>query len=79
MEREQILIDLTKILEDVLETQNINLMETTKAADISGWDSLAHINLIEEIENYYNIKFSLGEIVTIKNVGDLITLIKQKI
>jgi acyl carrier protein len=46
---------------------------------VDDWDSLAHINLVTSIEKRYKIKFALGELQELKDVGDMIDLINLKI
>ena len=48
------------------------------ANDIDGWDSLAHVNLIVAIEAKFNIRFSQKELLTFRNVGDLLSSIRAK-
>ena len=48
------------------------------AQDIENWDSLHHIQLISELERAFGIKFKLREVLSMKNVGDLIDLIHIK-
>ena len=50
----------------------------TKAPEVDGWDSLTHINLVVAIERRYHIKFALGELQELKNVGDMADLIVSK-
>jgi acyl carrier protein len=45
------------------------------AAEVSEWDSLAHISLIIAVEETFNVKFRTGEVEGTKNVGDLANLI----
>jgi len=49
------------------------------ARTVQDWDSLAHVNLVVAIQTFYKIKFVLGELQTLKNVGDMIDLIKGKL
>ena len=49
-----------------------------QAHDFEGWDSLAHIGIIISLEEEFNLKFSIGEITSLKNIGELIDLIKKK-
>lgn len=79
MEREQILAEFQSILRDVLEDDSIVISEETSAKDIAGWDSLSHINVIEVTEKRFDIKFTVGEIVVLKNVADMINLITEKL
>ena len=43
------------------------------------WDSLTHVNLITAIEKRYKIRFALGELQDLKNVGDMIDLMEEKL
>lgn len=70
---------LEKIFRDVFEDEDIILTESTTADDIEDWDSLTHIQLIEEIEQEFKIKFTLQEITGLKNVGEFITLVERKL
>lgn len=58
---------------------SIEISESTTTEDVEGWDSLTHLELINEIENYFNIQFSLSEIIEFKNVGELIECIVNKL
>ena len=78
MTEEDIYNQLNGIFEDVLEIENVNLIASTTADDVEGWDSLAHISLITSIERHFKIKFTMNEIVNLHNVGDLVNLITQK-
>ncbi len=79
MEKEQIIKELEQIFKTVLEEDNITLTENMETSDIQGWDSLAHISIIEEIEKHFNINITVGEIVVLKTVNDIIKLIQSKI
>ena len=48
-------------------------------ADIDGWDSLEHINLIAAVEQEFGVKFTMGQVVTMKNVGEMARLIEEKL
>jgi acyl carrier protein len=48
------------------------------ADDVDGWDSLSHVNLNLAIEYGFNIRFSQKEILSFKNVGDLLKCIERK-
>ena len=53
--------------------------ENTTANDIEDWDSLEHINLMAAVESEFGIKFSMGQVVTMKNVGEMADIILQKL
>jgi len=61
---------------------NMNTLEIKRemtANDIDKWDSLTHMLLISEIEDTFEIRFKLKELNRMKNVGDMIDLISEKL
>lgn len=70
---------LTIIFRDVLDNESIVLARETTAADIDAWDSLAQISLLVAIEKDFRIHFSLPEVESLRNVGDMMDLIVKKI
>ena len=78
MELNEIYVALTDIFSDVFDNPTIVLTATTSAADIPGWDSMTHINLVVAAEQYFKIKFKIAEIDRLKNVGDLAGLISER-
>ena len=39
--------------------------------NIKNWDSFNGLVLVDEIENYFNVKFSLEEIIDVKTISDI--------
>jgi acyl carrier protein len=70
---------LTPIFHQVFEDDSIVLKREITADDIDGWDSLSHINLVLAIEMAFKIRFALGELQALKNVGDMVDLIERKL
>lgn len=70
---------LNEIFCEVFDDDDIRISEETTANDVDGWDSLSHVNLIVTIESKFNIRFSQKELLTFKNVGDLLAAIRGKL
>ncbi len=79
MEKEEIYTRLNKVFREVFDDESINVTENTTAKDIPDWDSLEHINLIVAVEEEFNIKFNMGEVTTMKNVGEMANIIASRI
>ena len=79
MEKEQIIKELEQIFKSVLEEDDLTISEDMETSDIQGWDSLAHINIIEEKEENFHIHIAVGEIVVLQTIGDMVKLIQSKI
>ena len=78
MAREEILSQVSKILSDVLDVEDLIITEKTHASDVNEWDSLNHIQLIVAIEKHFKIRFTSREIQSWSNVGEMIDSIEQK-
>ncbi len=78
MEEQQIYDRLTEIFVDVFDEDSIKVTPELSAKDVDGWDSLTHIRLILTVEKVFKIKFSTVEIGKLKNVGELVALIKAR-
>jgi acyl carrier protein len=79
MDSDTLLAQLQVIFRDVLDQPELVLTRESNARTVEDWDSLAHINLVTAIQKTYKIKFALGELQNLKNVGDMIDLIEQKL
>lgn len=79
MSREEVFEKLNEVFRDVFDDESITVNDTTTADDIEDWDSLEHINLMAAVESEFGIKFSMGQVVTMKNVGEMADIILQKL
>lgn len=70
---------LKKTILRELKIEDFEFKKDTAASDVPGWDSLNHINVILAIEKEYNIRFKNIEILRLKNVFELQTLVDSKI
>jgi acyl carrier protein len=78
MTEAEILHTLTGIFCDIFDLPSIVLTPEMTAEDVPDWDSVNHITLVVETERVFGIKFRTTEIEDLKNVGDLVQLIKAK-
>ncbi len=79
MSREEVFATLNEVFQDVFDDTSITVKEETTSEDIDGWDSLEHINLIAAVEQEFGMKFSMGQVVTMKNVGEMADIILSQI
>lgn len=79
MSREEILVKVNEIFADAFDRDDLEITEATVASDVAGWDSLMQMNIIEMVEDEFEIRFEMNEIVGLKNVGDMITAIAAHI
>jgi acyl carrier protein len=78
MEKNEILARLTPIFRDVFNDDALIVSEGMTAADVPTWDSLSNINMIIAVEKSFGVKFSIKDVRSLKNVGELMALIGKK-
>jgi len=71
--------EITPVFREVFDDDSINLTRSMTADDVEEWDSLTHMNLVIALELKFKIKFALGELQTLKNVGEMVDLINRKL
>ena len=79
MSRDEVFVKLNEVFQDVFDDEGITVTETTTADDIEEWDSLEHINLLTTVEQVFGMKFSMGQVVSMKNVGEMVDIILAQI
>jgi len=79
MTREEIFIGVRDIFRDIFDEDDLVIQDATTSDDIEDWDSLNHINLVSAIEKEFSIRFALGELSTLKDVGAMVDLMVEKL
>lgn len=79
MSREEIYERLNEVFQDVFGDDDITVNDNTTSADVDGWDSLRHITLLAAIEDEFDIEFSMGATVKMKNVGEMVDYIEDEV
>lgn len=79
MTREKIYDKLNRVFQDVFDNETLELEDNTTADDIEDWDSLTHIDLVVAVEKEFGIKFSMGEVRKLQNVGEMVDIILKRI
>ena len=79
METAQIYARLTQVFHDVFQDDSLVLAPDMTADEVADWDSMSHIRLVISVARAFAVKFSAADIGTLKNVGDLVGLIRAKL
>ena len=78
MSREQVFEILNEIFRNNFDDDSIDLKDDTSSSDIEDWDSLEQINLVVVIQDRFNVKFNIDEVNAMKNVGEMVDFIIEK-
>ena len=77
MTREEVYVRLNEVFQEVFDDEDIEVRDETTSDDIEDWDSLEHINLVAAIEQEFDIKFTMAQVVGMKNVGEMVDIILE--
>lgn len=75
---QQVETRLTRVFQAVFDDDSLQLRPEMTAGDVENWDSLTHIDLITAVEREFRVKLTTSEVMSLKNVGDLMSLIQKK-
>ncbi len=75
---EKIYNTLNEIFQDIFDDEDIVVTPETNSDSIEDWDSLEHINLVVAIEKAFGLKFSMDEVTGMKDVGEMVEIIKAR-
>jgi acyl carrier protein len=75
---DEVLAQLQPIFEEALDEPGIAVTRESNATNTPHWDSLAYISIIEMVSHHFNVRFTLGELQDLKDVGDLVDLVVAK-
>lgn len=78
MSREEIFEKLNVIFRNNFDDDGITLCDVTSSGDIEDWDSLEQINLVVAIQDEFKVKFNIDEVNAMKNVGEMVDFILEK-
>jgi acyl carrier protein len=79
MQADPIQQKIQTVFRDVLGIESLEIRSEMTSDDFIEWDSMAHIRLIIEIEKAFNVNITTAEIAQFDNVGQLISLIQNKL
>jgi acyl carrier protein len=65
------------VFADVFDDPGFQLHDDMTAANVAGWDSLNHINLVVGIESEFDVQFDAEEVAALSRVGDLFDLLAR--
>jgi len=68
---------LLQIIRDTFEDPTIEIRRETTAADVAGWDSVAHVQLVIAVEERFGIRLTTGEAAGLANVGELADYVER--
>ena len=76
---EELVSRVETVVRNVLNLPSLTLTRELSAADVKGWDSLKHVELIVSIEVEFGIRFKTAEVGALNNVGDLLDKVAAKV
>ena len=72
-----VLTRLQPIFREVLDNPTLVVTSDDSGHTVDGWDSLAHVSLIAAVEEEFGVRFALGELEDLRNIGDMVRLLSR--
>jgi len=62
---------LYKIISEVMSVPASKITDQSGPENIENWDSFHGLVLVDKLENEFNVKFTLDEVIDVKKVADI--------
>lgn len=72
------MIQLNELIASVINVPAAGLSPQSGPENVLEWDSLAHVGIIAAVEQSYRLQFTMPEILAIKTIADLRTLLEKR-
>ena len=69
--------EVYSILAKVFSISESEINDESGPENIESWDSFNGLVLVDELENYFKVKFTISEITDVKNVSDIKKYLKN--
>lgn len=69
---------LEEVFRMVFDDDSLVLGDEVTSADVPGWDSLAHVNLMFSIEQEFGVQFAGNQFSEFENVGELRRFLERR-
>jgi len=79
MSRQEILDNVAEVIRGIFDDESLEITDETTAADVEDWDSLEQINILVACERRFKVKFSVGDVEGLRNVGELVDLVASRL
>jgi len=63
--------ELYRIISNVFSISESDINDKSGPENIEAWDSFNGLVLVDELENHFNVKFTISEIIDVKTVSDI--------
>jgi len=77
MTRNEIFDELTSIAKEVFANSELILTEQSNASTVDNWTSLTFMQFLTEIENKFNVKFKMLEMLKFHNIGAIVDTLQE--
>lgn len=77
MDRKDVLERIAPIAREVFEKPDLELSDTLDATQVDTWTSYAFMQLLGKVEEEFGFKFTMMELIKIRNIGTLVDVVMQ--
>jgi len=78
MEQSEVLGRMQRVFDNVF-LDEVTVTPELSAKDVEEWDSLIHVSLVLAVEKEFGVRFRVGEVESVKNLGEWANLIAGRI
>lgn len=69
---------LAAVIAEVLKVAESSITDDASPETLRRWDSLSHLDLMTAVEDTFRVRFTTGEMMQARTVGDIRRLLREK-
>lgn len=69
---------IIEIIAGILKVDAAQVTPESGVGDIPSWDSLAQLNILQSVQDEFDVEFEPEEMMDIENVGDIVKTVEAK-
>lgn len=77
MTKFEIIDNLTPIIREAFQNENMVISDELSAENVETWTSLSFMQLLTRIEDVFGFKFKMMEIIQLKTMGDIVNAMEK--
>jgi len=68
---------LKELFARVLDINESEINDNSSPSNVASWDSFNGLMLVSELEKNFNVRFSIGEVMSVRNFKDIMETLKK--
>jgi acyl carrier protein len=76
---QEVLVRVQRAFHSAFDVDPLSITLDTQPKDVQAWDSLGHVTLASSLEQEFNIRFDVDELLAMENVREIVRIVTSRL